>query len=132
MFCSTQFLLKRCYLLYMFIAVAILLLLFCIYLYRKYTKQNKLENIEVNRMNLEEETEEFNKVMDNEYIEEPSDNIGNSEENINVEVSEDIKIDENEAREIPGLIRKPFKNDEENQKVKENERKNENGENESE
>jgi len=116
----------------MFIAVAILLLLFCIYLYRKYTKQNKLENIEVNRMNLEEETEEFNKVMDNEYIEEPSDNIGNSEENINVEVSEDIKIDENEAREIPGLIRKPFKNDEENQKVKENERKNENGENESE
>ena len=64
MFCSTQFLLKRCYLLYAFI----LLQFFCYYfvfIYIKYTK-NKLEDMEVDMANLQEDSviEIFSKFLE--------------------------------------------------------------------
>ena len=103
MFCSSQFLLKRCYLLYVFIAIAILLLLFCIYLYKKYTKQNKLEDIEFDMANLQEDT----RVMEN--FEEPEEKI-----------SQQISTENDDS--VPALIRKPLENEEENEKVKENDK----------
>lgn len=114
MFCSTQFLLKRCYLLYAFIAIAILLLLFCIYLYKKYTKQNKIEDNEVDMMNLKEDT----RIMENlEVPEGEKDPIADSTDN---------------GDSVPGLIRKPLQNEEENEKLKENDKKLESGQDENE
>lgn len=116
MFCSTQFLLKRCYLLYAFITIAILLLLFCIYLYKKYTKQNKLENIEVDMANLHEDS----RVMEN-FSEVPQKDETN-------EASEDQSVVSENGEGDSGLIRKPLQNEEETEKVKENDKENENGE----
>lgn len=125
MLCSSQFLMKRCYLLYIFIAIAILLLLFCIYLYKKYTKQNNLENIEVS-MNLQEKSSNLDEIVENKETEKV---LEDSQQNMErVEIETILEPEENEAREDAGLIRKPLENEEENQKVKENERKTEVGE----
>ena len=40
----SNFFMKRCYLLYISVAITVILLLFCIYLYKKYTKENKEED----------------------------------------------------------------------------------------
>ena len=116
MFCSTQFLLKRCYLLYAFIAIAILLLLFCIYLYKKYTKQNKLEDMEVDMANLQEDS----RIIEN-FSEVPQKDETNEE-------SEDEPIASESGEGGSGLIRNPLQNSEENEKVKENDKENENSE----
>jgi len=115
MFCSTQFLLKRCYLLYAFIAIAILLLLFCIYLYKKYTKQNKLEDMEVDIANLQEDS----RVMEN-FSEVP-------QKDESSEASEDEPITSESGEGDSELIRNPLQNDEENEKVKENDKEIVNG-----
>ena len=116
MFCSTQFLLKRCYLLYVFIAIAIVLLLFCIYLYKKYTKQNKLEDMEVDMANLQEDT----RIIEN--FSEVSQKIETKEDTLGVEVASE------NGEGGSGLIRKPLQNEEENVKVKENDKETENSE----
>ena len=116
MFCSTQFLLKRCYLLYVFIAIAIVLLLFCIYLYKKYTKQNKLEDMEVDMANLQEDT----RIIEN--FSEVSQKIETKEDTLGVEVASE------NGEGGSGLIRKPLQNEEENVKVKENDKEIENSE----
>ena len=116
MFCSTQFLLKRCYLLYVFIAIAIVLLLFCIYLYKKYTKQNKLEDMEVDMANLQEDT----RIIEN--FSEVSQKIETKEDTLDVEV-----VSENGEGDSV-LIRKPLQNEEEIVKVKENDKETENSE----
>ncbi len=115
MFCSTQFLLKRCYLLYVFIAIAILLLLFCIYLYKKYTKQNKLEDMNVDMANLQEDS----RVMEN-FSEVP-------QKDESSEASEDEPITSESGEGDSELIRNPLQNDEENEKVKENDKEIVNG-----
>ena len=116
MFCSTQFLLKRCYLLYAFIAIAILLLLFCIYLYKKYTKQNKLEDMEVDMANLQEDT----RIIEN--FSEVSQKMETKEDTLDVEVASE------NGEGGSGLIRKPLQNEEEIVKVKENDKETENSE----
>lgn len=116
MFCSTQFLLKRCYLLYVFIAIAIVLLLFCIYLYKKYTKQNKLEDMEVDMANLQEDT----RIIEN--FSEVSQKIETKEDTLGVEVASE------NGEGGSGLIRKPLQNEEEIVKVKENDKETENSE----
>ncbi len=112
MFCSTTFLMKRCYLLYVFIAIAILLLLFCMYLYKKYTKQNKLEDIVVDKMNFQEDTS----IVEN--FEGKSDTL---ETNM-----EQIATDNGDGD--PALIRTSLENEEENIKLKENDKEYENQE----
>ena len=116
MFCSTQFLLKRCYLLYVFIAIAIVLLLFCIYLYKKYTKQNKLEDMEVDMANLQEDT----RIIEN--FSEVSQKMETKEDTLDVEVASE------NGEGGSGLIRKPLQNEEEIVKVKENDKETENSE----
>ena len=98
MFCSTNCLIERCHLLYIFIAVAVLLLLFCIYLYRRHSTRMRDENEKIG-------TEE---IMNKEPIE--------------VSVEELPEILESADGE-PELITKPFKNVEETQNVKENDNK---------
>lgn len=114
MFCSSQFLMKRCYLLYVFIAIAILLLLFCIYLYKKYTKQNNLENIEVN-LNLQENSSNLDEIIETIDTEEVLEDSHQNMERVEIETI--LEPEENEAREDAELIRKSLENEEENQKV---------------
>jgi uncharacterized secreted protein with C-terminal beta-propeller domain len=72
-------------------------------LYKKYTKQNKLEDIEVDMVNFQEDT----RVMEN--FEEPEEKI-----------SQQISTENGDS--VPALIRKPLENEEENEKVKENDK----------
>jgi len=97
MFCSTTRLIERCHLLYIFITVAILLLLFCIYLYKKHS----------NRMR-----DEDKKIENEEII---------SREQIEMSVEELPEVLESADGE-PGLIRNPLENEEENENIKENDK----------
>jgi len=101
--------------LYVFIAIAILLLLFCIYLYKKYTKQNKLEDMNVDMANLQEDS----RVMEN-FSEVP-------QKDESSEASEDEPITSESGEGDSELIRNPLQNDEENEKVKENDKEIVNG-----
>lgn len=97
MFCSTNRLIERCHLLYIFIAVAILLLIFCIYLYKRHSTRMKDEN---------------NKIVNDKSI---------NENPIELSVEEIPEILESAGGE-PELIRKPFENGEKNENVKENDK----------
>lgn len=113
--CS-EFFMKRCYLLYVFVAIAVTLLLVCLYLYRKYTKQVEQENRELDEVII---TDSLNE------------DIIMEEENDNGEVNEEVKGEVNiEVEEkgdgVPDLIRSSSKNEEEYEKVKENDKEIEN------
>ena len=97
MFCSTNRLIERCHLLYIFIAVAILLLIFCIYLYKRHSTRMKDEN---------------NKIVNDKGI---------NKNPIDLYVEEIPEILESAGGE-PELIRKPFENGVKNENVKENDK----------
>ena len=113
--CS-EFFMKRCYLLYVFVAIAVALLLVCLYLYRKYTKQ------------VEQENRELDEVI---IIDSLNEDIIMEEKNDNGEVNEEVKGEvtievEEKGDGVPDLIRSSSKNEEECEKVKENDKEIEN------
>lgn len=116
--CS-EFFMKRCYLLYVFIAIAVALLLVCLYLYRKYTKKVEQENKELYEVIMTDSL--------NEEIIEPNEDIIVEEENGNEGVKREVTIEVEEKGDgVPDLIRSSSKNEEDNKKVKENDKEVEN------
>lgn len=97
-------LMKMCYLLYIFVAVAIVLLMICVYLYRKFTKQVATENEELNIM----------------YP-----NTDNIEEIKGLLEDSVVEYEEN-ADGVPPLIRISFENDDKSEKYKEYDKEEEN------